>query len=241
MDENTVRRIIQAREIIRNKLEALRAGKAEQGAFFEQVFQPLTDPLNKLPPLLEKKDVVKNDEASHLNLPIATVFHRYYNSNSYDDKYGPIYDSFEREWKIGNASFKMDKNHVFIDDKQYSATPGLQELLFSKHPNRTVYNEEDVTNYVDILEESDAINKLRSKPGRKNFKYKFIKSLLNLKTGTGLMSYSENNLDYVYYDDPNELVERLKLLIASQSAGHTNHDNEIISILEELKEARIIL
>lgn len=44
----------------------------------------------------------------------------------------------------------------------------------------------------------------------------------------------------MYWDDPNELVDRLRLLIASQSAGHTGHNNEIISIIEELREANII-
>jgi hypothetical protein len=43
-----------------------------------------------------------------------------------------------------------------------------------------------------------------------------------------------------YWDDPNELVDRLRLLVSSTSAGHTGHNNEIISILEELREARII-
>ncbi|XP_066600146.1 putative leucine-rich repeat-containing protein DDB_G0290503 [Prorops nasuta] len=45
--------------------------------------------------------------------------------------------------------------------------------------------------------------------------------------------------DYVYWDNPNELVDRLKLLITSKNAGHTNHDNEIISIIEELQVVRM--
>ena len=55
------------------------------------------------------------------------------------------------------------------------------------------------------------------------------------------MKSFKDNTDYVYWNDVNEIVERLKLLIASQQAGHTNHDNEIISIIEELKEAKIII
>lgn len=43
-----------------------------------------------------------------------------------------------------------------------------------------------------------------------------------------------------YWNDPNELVDRLRLLISSKSAGHTGHNNEIISIIEELREANII-
>lgn len=51
--------------------------------------------------------------------------------------------------------------------------------------------------------------------------------------------YTEN-IVYEYYDDPNELVERLMLLVSSKSAGNTNHDQEINSIVEELRERNII-
>lgn len=58
--------------------------------------------------------------------------------------------------------------------------------------------------------------------------------------GSGLMEYRNVGKEYVYWDDPNELVERLKLLMASQNAGHTGHLNEINSIIEEMWERRII-
>lgn len=60
------------------------------------------------------------------------------------------------------------------------------------------------------------------------------------KLGGNLLKKYRNDTDLVYWDDPNELVERLKLLVASKDAGNTNHDNEILSIIEELKEAGII-
>ena len=50
-----------------------------------------------------------------------------------------------------------------------------------------------------------------------------------------------HKMDYVYYwDDPNELVDRLQLLAASYQAGNKSHTNEILSILEELREAYLI-
>ena len=52
---------------------------------------------------------------------------------------------------------------------------------------------------------------------------------------------NKSNTDYVYWDNINELVDRLRLLMASTAAGHTGHQNEIISIVEELKEAKIII
>ena len=64
-------------------------------------------------------------------------------------------------------------------------------------------------------------------------------------SGSGLPKFMilrrrEYPLDLRYWDDPNELVNRLRLLIAERSAGNNNHDNEIHSIIEELREAKII-
>lgn len=61
------------------------------------------------------------------------------------------------------------------------------------------------------------------------------------KLGEGLMLKVNNAIvNYTHWDDPNELCDRLRLLVASKYAGNTNHDSEIVSILEELKEADII-
>lgn len=73
---------------------------------------------------------------------------------------------------------------------------------------------------------------------------------LNYRTGEGLIDLTtkefHNNDDkacsnmFIYWDDANELVSRLRLLVSSVSAGHTGHNNEILSIIEELREANII-
>lgn len=47
-------------------------------------------------------------------------------------------------------------------------------------------------------------------------------------------------IDYKYLDDPNNLIDRLRLLIAKKSAGNNNHENEIQAIIEGLNEAKII-
>lgn len=70
-------------------------------------------------------------------------------------------------------------------------------------------------------------------PGRTTRQTKRIGKGLTLKN-------TKQNVDYVYWDNANELVDRLRLLISSTTAGHNDHINEIISIIEELKEAKII-
>jgi len=51
------------------------------------------------------------------------------------------------------------------------------------------------------------------------------------RVGEGVISRTmiliNNKVDYVHWDDPNELVDRLRLLEASHQEGHNIHDNEI--------------
>lgn len=49
-----------------------------------------------------------------------------------------------------------------------------------------------------------------------------------------------NRIIYEYFDDPNELCERLRLLVSSRMAGNTNHMQEMNSIIEELRELNFI-
>jgi len=58
-------------------------------------------------------------------------------------------------------------------------------------------------------------------------------------SGSGIsVRLQKHNL--VYWNDPNELVSRLRLLLTSQAAGNTGVSNEILSIYEELLEAGLI-
>ncbi|KYM81922.1 hypothetical protein ALC53_07614 [Atta colombica] len=64
------------------------------------------------------------------------------------------------------------------------------------------------------------------------------------KSGKGLphtMILNDNAIDYVHWDDSNELVNRLRLLDASHRACNIAHDNEMLSIIEELREAGLII
>lgn len=70
---------------------------------------------------------------------------------------------------------------------------------------------------------------------------KYKKLMAPLVAGKGiLMEVNNNKIDYVHWDDPNELVNRLRLLVSSASASYTGHTNEINSNVEELREAHII-
>ncbi|CAG9759606.1 unnamed protein product [Ceutorhynchus assimilis] len=72
--------------------------------------------------------------------------------------------------------------------------------------------------------------------------YRAAKKTGVARIGKGLiLKRNKKSTDYVYWDNVNELVNRLRILLASKTAGHNGYRNEIISIIEELKEAKVIL
>ncbi|KAF0723538.1 Uncharacterized protein FWK35_00033852, partial [Aphis craccivora] len=80
---------------------------------------------------------------------------------------------------------------------------------------------------------------LKSKKIKKSgSKYKDIIRKLFPTGGCLSMNLQKNNL--VHWDNPNELVDRLRLLLSSKAAVNTGVSNEIILIFEELLEAEQI-
>ena len=55
------------------------------------------------------------------------------------------------------------------------------------------------------------------------------------------MVKSNSSIDHISWDDPTELVDRLRLLMAEQQAGNEAHSNEILAMVEELREVGYIL
>lgn len=163
---------------------------------------------------------------------------------------------------VNKGSDERKQYVISINDKNYELTQGLKELLLRNKPNLTLVTEKDKTEYKEILINTNAHKRDYDPNGQfkgdKGLKYcaiikplfsqqnngtkDFLEKLPKLKIGGHLpeLKRYKSNTDYVYWDDPNELIERLKLIIASRNAGNSNHDNEIISIIEELKEAGII-
>ena len=116
-----------------------------------------------------------------------------------------------------------------------------------KLPNDRIYTNSDLQNYKSILLATSAhkrdYNERNHVKSNKGYKYTNAPLLLG-KIGKGIprvVTLNDNKIDYVHWNDPNELVDRLRLLDASRQAGHNAHDNEILSIIEELREAGLII
>jgi len=178
-------------------------------------------------------------------------------SDEIDYEYGlKLIDPTSNKWRLGKIDVTI-KNYDFIlgDDERYPATIGLYELFFMKHPDGSHITAEDKKNYRAIVKKARLFNE---GPDKKNvFKYKTYimptttmtpkrRSSYQLRTKAKKGEGLTKNLDvrrkkeFVYYDNYNELVERLQLLVGAQLAGNNSVNNEIISIIEELREANII-
>lgn len=188
-------------------------------------------------------------------------------SREMDYTYGVHYDQINDSWSLGNTPIQIIGSDIKINNVTYKGTRGLYELLFKDKPLESLIKENDKKAYKQIMDQTNFhkqgfLSKNRIKSNR-GYKYSsVIKPLLEEETptskqapyatrarriqtwgGEGVspkMTYSNRSMEYVYWNKPAELVSRLRLLWASKMAGNNNHENEILSIIEELREENII-
>jgi hypothetical protein len=174
----------------------------------------------------------------------------------YDYTYGMRF--LGNELMMGNCFVSFDENNIVLtkEKREYDplieqlglmkivpGTKGIFELIFKIEP--TDYTDEDYEIYKEVLQFTSSHRAFDSSSGNiksnRGKKYhNIIKNLFPPK-GKGLDQVLTEKVSYIYYNNPNELCDRLKLLVSSQRAGHTGHTNEINSIIEELAEAGLIV
>ncbi|XP_028173187.1 uncharacterized protein LOC114362116 [Ostrinia furnacalis] len=159
---------------------------------------------------------------------------------------------------LGNTRVYDDDRILKIGNRTLKKTPGLKQLLYNKTPDLDVITQEDLQHYKLLLIDTNAHKRnfdptkpINSNKGLKYMRvikplFKFSRnhtsSVESLHQGEGIdiLKKVKTDTDLVYWNDPNELVERLKLLLGSWAAGNTGVHNEIYAIIEELHEAGII-
>lgn len=266
-DDKTVKQqLIKTIESIRNKYKSLQQQSQQLDDVLNIQYKPILSALDKVH--INKHDSSNNennDILEHGNSGIAlrkdssanenewnphvlinklaTVndFLPVLNTSKHDKRYGINLRS--GRYFIGSAELQFKNNRLHIGNESLPLTCGLLNLLFLKNPKK--FTKADINTYKYIIKQS----KLHiPSTVRANSSLKLKKVILPMfqeKQGKSLQTdYMEvmrnGKIDYKYWDDPNELVERLRLLISSQAAGHSGHNNEIIELIGELREARII-
>ena len=178
-------------------------------------------------------------------------------SDNLDKLYG-VYENRDK-LQLGNSEISFDKGNILVKNQSYPTSRGLLELLFKRKPNMNVVNQDDESYYRQILNLTSAHKRNHKEDGelRRHKSTKFNSIISPMFGGRGFPTLFESKFgkgfqprykvakfntykDYVYWDDPNELVDRLRLLMAEKSAGNNAHINEISSIIEELREGGYI-
>jgi hypothetical protein len=228
--------LVKAKENVKRKYIALKTGEANVQQLMSQTFKPIIDPLTKISNTSRTPSIKKNNDESNLNENYQQEIENWFNSADLDKTYGPKKLS-DGNIVLGEKEVKFIENSILIDGTTYPSTSGLIQLLFLKNP--LIYSADDLEVYKTILIQTSAHLTLdRKKIKKSGFKYKDIIHKLFSSGGEVSIKLQKNNL--VYWDNPNELVDRLRLLLASKAAGNTGVSNEIISIFEELREVGII-
>ena len=140
-------------------------------------------------------------------------------------------------YRGNNKIITIAYNNIYIDGEKFRGTPGLWELIMEDKPKD--YTKEDLDNYGNLLVKTNALHQdfdpKNSYPrASRSYKWQNI-----LSTIWAAKAYKGKGV-VVIPSDPNALLERLDLLLASQKAGHTGVRNELVSICDELKRQGVL-
>ena len=143
---------------------------------------------------------------------------------------------------IGDTHVIIHNNNIIIGNEKFKGTPSLWDLIMLKEPPSVGdYTGEDMNNYIKIMLKTHVLHQ------GNNPNNPYPKSSKGNKWNTLLSHIWENRgIDYegkgivIMPSDPNALLERLDLLLASQKAGHTGVGNELVSICDELKRQGVL-
>ena len=163
--------------------------------------------------------------------------------NVYDNVTGLYSD--DGKFFLGEKEVEFDGDDIIIDGDEYEGTPGLWELITLKNPREDSYTEDDLKNYSEIMQRSNALRSEKN-PSRpktnKGFKWiNFLRPIWNeqkeRETGkrpkTSSPKKKGKGVEFLP-SDPALLLEQLKLSFASNQAGNSGERNRIVSILETL-------
>ena len=161
-----------------------------------------------------------------------------------DETFG-IYLGKDGHYHMGKQTNKENKkiltiayNNIIVDGEKFRGTPGLWELIMEDRPRN--YTKEDEDEYRDLLIKTNALHRdfNPKNPNPRSSKSSKWNTILG-PIWRDMVGYEGKGI-VVILSDPNTLLERLDLLLASQEAGHTGVGNELVSICDELKRQGVL-
>lgn len=255
-------------DAVRQKFRTIRQNTDSMQEYFEQSAKPLVIPLQQKIAESVKEVVVKKEPAETLLTPkkeeseittqteplttsdvstqtdpgLSSKYLKKLSSvgqDKLDTVYGVRPDG-SGGTMIGDSRIAFSNTHIYVQARTYRVTPGLMELLFMQTPNANLVDKDDVQVYKEIILLTNAHRQAYSaeKPINSNRGKKYVNVIsVILKqehSGSGLIGHMTS------FDNANKVVDRLRILVLSKSAGHSGHDEEIEYLTEMLRENGVI-
>ena len=188
----------------------------------------------------EKQEEEEEEEEEELG-----VYTKYFlDQDDNDEKFG--IRKVKNRYYIGNKRVVFKKDDIIIKEtgERFNGTSGLWGLITSKNPDKDLieWTKNDRNRYDRLMSITNALHKdynpRRGPRSSGGDKWRDILSTIwfNKEPKKGY----EGSGVVVIPSDPNALLERLDLLLASQEAGHTGVRNELVSICDELKRQGVL-
>ena len=223
----------------------------------EKIFKPITDKQEEENKILKEQKQLFENMLNNTNNPkaitegpektssittLGPLVQKYIGSTDVDKTYGIIKKN--DKLFMGETEVKVNNNDIMVDDVTYEGTPGLWNLIMEKDITKIKknldqgnYTEEDVENYNKILNQTKVFYKKDGNlRGTRSQKWKLIKDNFITPTDSGLKGLQVVTIPC----DPNDLLKRMDLLIASKKAGNTGVDQELKAILKSLFKKKVI-
>ena len=163
---------------------------------------------------------------------------------------GAIEDTSDKDsWFLNSSNDKLiiSNDNITVGSEKFIGTKGLWELIMKKEPDEKVYDVNDLENYKRLLRKTNVLHhdfNPKNPHPRSSVSYKWENILSpiwkEMKEEKEAAKKTAGKGVVVISSDPNALLERLDLLLASQEAGHTGVRNELVSICDELKRQGVL-
>ena len=219
--------------------------------------KPIREGIEKLPEAIqplrkatEEEEEEEEEDDEEEDESIGEIAKDYLNMEFRDKKFGIRKEKGHHY--IGNKHVIIKDNDIIIakTGERLEGTRGLWELIMSKSPQN--FTDMDYDNYKYLIIMSNVLhrddNPKNTYPKSSgSYKWTFLLGPIWFEKKGGVYRYTKKKEGYkdgsgvvVIPSDPNALLERLDLLLASQEAGHTGVRNELVSICDELKRQGVL-
>ena len=260
--DSIVKEFLELKKNIRDNLLSERTGEQQLQADLSKFYKPITETqkatareiteglkpiregIEKLPEAMQplgKATEEEEEEEEEKDESVGEIAKDYLSMEFRDKKFG-----IRKE----KGHHYIGKTHVIIKDndivipktgERLEGTTGLWELIMSKNPKN--FTDMDYDNYRYLITTSKVLHRgdnPKNPYPKASGSFKWVYLLRPIWFGLEPKKGYEGKGVVVIPSNPNALLERLDLLLASQEAGHTGVRNELVGICDELKRQGVL-